>query len=422
MRIGKFKIVIIIGFLAIVGVIIMQLFLLNEAYNFERKVTEEKIHSALLDVLEKIYIDNNHNLALYNQVVQESENYFVVNVENSYDYDLLQFYLKRQFAKVKLDLDFEYAVYDCASNEMKYGQYISLNKQAKAPCPTCFQVNDDLIYYFSVRFPLLKESYFKSLSKYWIFTIILCLVLILYVYSVLIMLKQKRYTELQNDFINNMSHEFKTPLSSILIATNFIQKQPEINQNQKLLRYVAIINEQSVKLNQHIEQILSLGRSTSNQIQLTKTEIPLSALIIEVAENVKIKYNKELEIQDVLPTKINLNGDVFHVTNIIYNIIDNAVKYSKGICIIKVEANQLKNKTILSFADNGSGIPEKDLPFVFDKFYRVKRKDKDEIEGFGIGLAYVQKICELHNWKINLKNNNGLTVNIEIPNTDITNE
>ncbi len=422
MRIGKFKIVIIIGFLAIVGVIIMQLFLLNEAYNFERKVTEEKIHSALLDVLEKIYLDNNHNLALYNQVIQESENYFVVNVDNTYDYDLLQYYLKTQFAKVKLNLDFEYAIYDCAANEMEYAQYVPINKQAKTPCPTCFEVNEDLIYYFAVRFPLLQESYFRSLSKYWIFTFVLCLVLLLYVYSVVIMLKQKRYTELQNDFINNMSHEFKTPLSSILIATNFIQKQPEISQNQKLLRYVAIINEQSNKLNQHIEQILSLGRSTSNQIQLSKTNIVVNPLIAEVSDNVKIKYNKEFQIQNSISKTLALNGDLFHVTNIIYNIIDNAVKYSKGNCRIIINQEKLKNKTMLSFSDNGSGIPEKDLPFVFDKFYRVKRKDKDEIEGFGIGLAYVQKICELHHWKINLRNNNGLTVVIEIPNTDITHE
>lgn len=419
MRIGKFKIVIIIGFLAIVGVIIMQLFLLNEAYNFERKVTEEKIHSALLDVLEKIYLDNNHNLALYNQVVQESENYFVVNVNNSYDYDLLNYYLKTQFSKVKLNLDYEFAIYDCATNTMQYGNYFSVNKQVKKQCPTCFEINEDMIYYFAVRFPLLKESYFKSLSKYWIFTVILCLVLILYVYSVLIMLKQKRYTELQNDFINNMSHEFKTPLSSILIATNFIQKQPEINQNDKLRRYMNVINEQSIKLNQHIEQILSLGRSTSSQIQLDKVPIPIESLIHEVVENVKLKYNKEVLVKAALPVSLAIEGDLFHVTNIIYNIMDNAVKYGPKNCIIQIDLEQNKNSSILSFKDNGVGIPEKDMPFVFDKFYRVKRKDKDEVEGFGIGLAYVQKICELHQWKIKLSNNNGLVVAIEIPNTTI---
>uniref|UniRef100_UPI0040472FED hypothetical protein n=1 Tax=Flavobacterium sp. TaxID=239 RepID=UPI0040472FED len=215
MKFNRFNTVIFIGFLAIVGVIIMQLFLLNQAYIFEKKDMEDKIHFALQDVVEKIYFDNKSELPITNPVKKVSENYFIVNVNDVFENRILEQYLKLEFEKVKLELDFEYAIYDCGSDEMVYGNYISIDGKSENFCADCFSKNSNLTYYFAVRFPNLKQTYFKSISQYWIFTGVLFLVLIIYVYSVFLMLQQKRYTDLQKDFINNMTHEFKTPLASI---------------------------------------------------------------------------------------------------------------------------------------------------------------------------------------------------------------
>ena len=156
---------------------------------------------------------------------------------------------------------------------MVYGNYIAADGKPKKKCENCFTKNSDLTYYFAVRFPKLQLSYFSSLQQYWLFTLVLFGVLIIYVYSVLLMLKQKHYTDLQRDFINNMTHEFKTPLSSILIASKYASSQDEITKNPKLSRYLNIIIEQSNKLNQHIEQILSLAKVESSQIQLQLEKI-----------------------------------------------------------------------------------------------------------------------------------------------------
>ncbi|WP_445456021.1 sensor histidine kinase [Flavobacterium sp. HNIBRBA15423] len=420
MKFTRFNIVILVGFLAILGVVVMQLFLLNQAYSFEKKEVEDKIYYALLDVVERIYVDNNSELIVANQIKKVAHNYYVVNVNDVFENNILEFYLKKEFAKVKLDLDFEYAIYDCGSNNMVYGNYITLNSEPSKKCVDCFTKNDELIYYFAVRFPTLKQSYFTSLKQYWLYTIVLLLVLIVYVYSVLLMLKQKRYTVLQNDFINNMTHEFKTPLASILIASNFANDQKEIKENPRLSKYIQIIIKQSNKLNEHIEQILSLAKTDSNNIELSKTNIDFRKVLELIKENILLKYTKNIEFELDFSSKPIIKADEFHFYNILYNIIENAVKYNDKEPIVKISLLENEKTISIVILDNGNGVPKKDLPFIFDKFYRVERKDSKEIEGFGIGLAYVKKIGQLHGWKIKAENANpGLRITIEIPKSDI---
>lgn len=422
LKLTKFNILILIGFLAISGVIVMQLFLLNQAYSFEKKEVESKIHYALMDVVERIYVDNNSEPVVTNQIKQIAYNYYVVNVNDVFENNLLEFYLKREFAKVKLDLDFEYAIYDCGSNNMVYGNYISANRETTKKCEDCFQGNHDLTYYFAVRFPTLKQTYFSSLKQYWIYTGVLFIVLIIYVYSVLLMLKQKRYTVLQNDFINNMTHEFKTPLASILIASNYASSQEEIQKSPKLSKYINIIIQQSNKLNQHIEQILSLAKTDSNSIQLKKVEVNLNEIVQRIKEDIALKFSKEVNFIVLLSKDVFVKADDFHFYNILYNIVENAVKYGGGIPEITFILNEQKNYFELHIVDNGNGVPEKDLPFIFDKFYRVEREDSKEVEGFGIGLAYVKKICQLHDWDIKASTSSeGLSISIIIPKKDIQN-
>ena len=421
MRLTKFNTVIFIGFLAIVGVIIMQLLLLNKALKFEKKELESKIFFALQDVVERIYSDNKTNLMYNKQVQKVSDDYYIVNVNDVFENKILEQYLKVEFQKVNIDLDFEYAIYNCGTDKMVYGNYVSATGKIADKCEECFSKNDDLIYYFAIRFPDINKTFYGNLQQYWIFTFVLFLVLIIYVYSVFLMLKQKRYTELQKDFINNMTHEFKTPLSSILIASNFASTQNEIKDNPKLSKYMQIIINQSNKLNQHIENILYVAKTDSKQIVLTKSSVDLTKTIELVKENIELKYQIENIIQIDLDQNYFINADEFHFYNIIYNILDNAVKYSGKEIEVFIKSKTTTSGLQLTIMDKGNGIPAKDLPFIFDKFYRVTREDNKDIEGFGIGLSYVKRICDLHKWKVSLKNNadKGIMVTILINKEDI---
>jgi two-component system, OmpR family, phosphate regulon sensor histidine kinase PhoR len=421
MKLNKLNIVIFIGFLAIIGAIVMQLFLLNQAYLFEKRDIEDKIHSSLIKVVSRIYTDNNNDLPHINQVKKISNDYYVVNVEDVFENVILEHYLKTEFEKVKLDLDFEYAIFNCATNEMIYGNYISANKNNPTKkCEDCFEKKDGLIYYFAVRFPGLKQGILTSLNRYWAYSFIIFIVLIVYVYSVFLLLKQKKYTELQNDFINNMTHEFKTPLSSILIASNYAKSQQEIMVNPKLAKYIQIIINQSAKLNEHIENILTVAKSSNNSIVLQKTNVSLSKTLDLIEENIVLKHPKNIVFERVFIKEYSILADEFHFYNLLFNLIDNAVKYTSENPIVKIDFIENTKSFNLVISDNGSGIPAKDIPFVFDRFYRVARENNKDIEGFGIGLAYVKKICELHNWKIQLANtNSGLNVIVTIPKKDV---
>ena len=181
-----------------------------------------------------------------------------------------------------------------------------------------------------------------------------------------------------------------------------------------------IIINQSNKLNQHIEKILYVAKTDSNQIILEKTKVDVQAILELVKENILLKYQKNIQIEISLEKKYIVLADEFHFYNLIYNIIDNAVKYSENEVKIQIVAQVNTRGLQLSFQDNGVGIPQNDLPFVFDKFYRVARQDNKDIEGFGIGLSYVKRVCEWHKWAATVKNNEdkGITISIQINKND----
>ncbi len=424
LKFNTLNIIVFIGLLAIVGVITMQLVMLNQAYTFEKKELGEKIHFALQDVVNKIYRDNNNELPNASPIKKVSEDYYVVNVDDVFEAEVLEYYLEGEFEKVKLDMDYEYAIYDCASDEMMYGKYISTSgksKNNKLKCENCFTKREGLVYYFAVRFPQLRYSYINSLQQYWIYTGVLFLVLVIYVYSVFLLLKQKKYTELQKDFINNMTHEFKTPLSSILIASNYAVKQEAIETNPKLNKYLKIIIEQSNKLNQHIERILSVAKTESSLVVLEKKNFNITETLELVKENVMLKFEDAIvNLHSAKPAYM-IKADEFHFYNIAYNIVENAVKYGKDNPVITIDIAEQGKGLALRFTDNGPGIHPDHIDYVFDRFYRIPRPDTQEIEGFGIGLFYVKKICELHGWKISIHNNdgNGVTITIYIPKSNM---
>ncbi len=416
MKFNKLNTVILLGFIAIVGVLIMQLLMLNKASSFEKKEIEDKLHYALQDVVTKIYSENNIVEPAESPIQKISETYYVVNVNTQFSSKSLEHYLVTEFEKVKLDMDFEYAVYDCSSDNMLYGKYISKDGNSKEQCLDCFEKDQDLTYYFALRLPSFKSAVYSSLAQYWMYTFVLFFVLVIYVYSIFFMLKQKRYTDLQNDFINNMTHEFKTPLSSILIASKYMSKQPEIKQDKKLSRYMDIVFNQSEKLNLHIEKLLYVAKATSHQFTLSKSSFNLYDVLLSAKENISLKYQDIQPKIEIKAVNVIIEADEFHFYNVLYNLLDNAVKYSMPNPEIIVLLGQKTDFYELAISDNGKGIPEKDMPFIFDSFYRVEQEKGKDIEGFGIGLSYVKKIIDMHLFKIKANNtSSGFKVTLTLP-------
>ena len=416
MKTKKFNIIIVLGLISTIGILIAQLLWTKEAFNLEEKKFSQKTHIALLEVVKKLYEGTTSELPAENPIKKLANDYYIVNVENDFQPDILEYYLKTEFAKFNITTDFEYAMYNCQSDEMVYGNYISVSDKASNKKSVHFPKHKNLVYYFAIRFPNETTFLFSSLRFWFVLSFALIIILLVYVYSIYTIIQQKKYSELQRDFINNMTHEFKTPLSSILLASSFLNKQKVIQKDEKLEKYTEIIINQSKKLNSHIEQILNIAKSDNMPMEMSKTNIAIIPILNDVFENMHLKHPN-------LVMKINANEDViisadeFHFTNIFYNLFDNSIKYCdedpKITINIKEENNQLK----IDFIDNGIGANSKNINFIFDKFYRIPSAKSNEINGFGLGLYYVKKICTQHHWKIFATNNadKGITVSLVKP-------
>lgn len=417
MKINKLNSIILLGLVAIISILVAQLLWTKEAFTLEQKKLSQKTHIALLEVARKLYKGTNHELPAQNPVQKIANDYYIVNIDNDFEPDILEFYLKTEFKKMNITTDFEYAMYNCQSDEMIYGNYISLSQKGKGKQSVHFPKHKNLVYYFAIRFPNETSYLFSSMRFWFVLSIALILILLIYVYSIFTLLQQKKYSELQRDFINNMTHEFKTPLSSILIASKYLSEQNPIKEDKKLHTYTNIIINQSHKLNHHIEKILNIARSDSAPLELKKETIAIVPIIQETIENIQLKYPEASIKIETLSNDYQIETDVFHFTNLVYNLLDNAVKYcnEKPEITIKIAIENACLK--LAFIDNGIGISTKNISFIFDKFYRAKNEKSNEVTGFGLGLYYVKEICNLHNWKIKAENNstNGMTITLSIP-------
>ncbi|WP_289662397.1 sensor histidine kinase [Flavobacterium panacagri] len=418
MKINKLNSIILLGLVAIISILVAQLLWTKEAFTIEQKKLSQKAHIALLEVAKKLYEGTNHELPAQNPVQKISNDYYIVNVDNEFEPEILEFYLKTEFKKMNITTDFEYAMYNCQSDEMIYGDYISLSKK-KAECKKTvyFPKHKNLVYYFAVRFPNETTYLFSSMRFWFILSTALILILLIYVYSIFKLLQQKKYSELQRDFINNMTHEFKTPLASILIASKYLIEQKPIKEDKKLYTYTDIIINQGNKLNGHIEKILNIAKSDYTPLELKKESVLIVPIIEEAIENIKLKYPEASLSIETASTKYSIETDSFHFGNLVYNLLDNAVKYCNEKPEIKIKIIEENNCLKLEFNDNGIGINPKKISFIFDKFYRVQNEKSNEVNGFGLGLYYVKEICSLQSWKIKAENNTekGVTITLSIP-------
>lgn len=413
MEIKKLNIIITLGFVAIIGILIAQLLWTRQAYNLEDKKFDQKVNIALMEVVEKL--SGGETSFTESPVQNVSNDYYVVNINNEFHPEVLEYYLKTEFTRLQINTDYVYALYNCQSDKMMYGKYVSKHQESPNKAIK-FPKHKNLVYYFSIRFPD-KTTYLISSLRFWyILTFALIIILLVYVYSIYTIIQQKKFSELQRDFINNMTHEFKTPLSSILLASEALKKQDIIKENPKLQTYTSIITDQSYKLNNHIEKILNIAKNDASGLSLKPQRIILLPFIQEIADSIKHK-NENLSIEINIDSNISIIADEFHFTNIIYNILDNSIKYCEINPSIIISSDKDSKGLYLKFKDNGIGIPTKNIPHIFDKFYRVNSNKSDEVNGFGLGLFYVKKIVQQHNWKISVENNSdkGITTTLFLP-------
>jgi len=411
------KRVILLGAIAVIAVLGIQTYWVLQTLDIRKKEFNQTVTTALIDVAQEIANYNGTVLPSENLVSQRSSNYFIVNINDEIDANLLAYYLKKEFEIRALKANFEYGIYDCSSDKMVYGELITYSNEGNLQGEDLPKYGD-LDYYFGVRFPDRGSDLLSSMGFILFFSAILLLTIVFFIYSMFVILRQRRLSEMQKDFINNMTHEFKTPISTIKISADVFQRHPEIGKDPRLSRYADIIAEQNQRLNNQVEKVLQLARIEKNNFQLKLERVNLNELLEELIKNADPKL-EELggEIKLSLPTELSfIEADETHLKNIVYNLIDNAIKYSEGAPKINVGLFSGNDRIAISIQDNGIGISKEYQQKVFDKFYRIPTGNVHNVKGFGLGLYYIKNICRAHGWQIDLmsEENVGTTVTISM--------
>jgi two-component system phosphate regulon sensor histidine kinase PhoR len=244
-------------------------------------------------------------------------------------------------------------------------------------------------------------------------------VIFFFVYTLFVILKQRRLSEVQNDFINNMTHEFKTPLATIAISSEVLKDQSIVKNPERLLNYATIIENESQRLKQQVERVLQMAQTEKSDVGIRKENHDIHELIREALKNHSVSLtNKGGEVQ--LELKANnrmLLVDKLHFVNVISNLVDNAIKYCDREPRISITTLDKEGSIQIDVADNGIGINPENKKKIFTRFYRVPTGNLHNVKGFGLGLNYVKLIVEAHKGKIAVTSepNKGSTFTILLP-------
>jgi two-component system phosphate regulon sensor histidine kinase PhoR len=400
----------IIFLLAVVSTVLMfatQYFWVKNAYNLEKKLFSSQVTIALKNVAVQLLRMNNNNSPVDSIVNKVSDRYYTVQVNDKIDSTVLEPLLKRELLAQQIKTDFEYSVYDCESENMKYGRYVSFSNNDKPDdiVPTEFPKNKKENNYFGVHFPQLSTFLTKEMSSWFASTFVLILFMIILAYAIFIIFRQKRLSEIQKDFVNNMTHEFKTPLATIKISSEVLKNPNIINNPERLLNYATIINNETLHLTNQVERVLQMAKSGKDTISLNKEDFELAPNLEEIIDKTYKPLIRsrggdiQLEVEDGLM----IFADKLHFKNVIVNLLDNAIKYCREAPQIMIKAGRDQDQIKISIQDNGIGMSPENVKHIFDKFYRIPTGNLHDVKGFGLGLNYVKLIIKQHggNIKVN---------------------
>ena len=396
--------VIILAALSIAGITFTQVYWVRKAFDIRENQFYRDVNTSLSNVAEKIYEINKTPNPVNNPVSQLSTNYFAVLVNGPIDASVLEFLLKSEFEKHNISDDFEYGIYDCAEKCMVGGNYISPGKaKLISHFPETPKLNNDG-YYFAVQFPRLEANILSQMGIWGFSSAVMLVVIFFFVYTLFVILKQRRLSEIQKDFINNMTHEFKTPISTIAISTEVLKDPAIVHTPERLLNYATIIQNENQRLKQQVERVLQMAKLDEDDIGLKMEETDIHELIREVVKNNLVAIeSKRGKVHLELNAKSTIKKvDRLHFTNVIYNLLDNAIKYNNSIPDLTITTTDHDSDLRISVSDNGIGIRTEEQGKVFHKFYRVPTGDLHDVKGFGLGLNYAKLIVEKHGGKISV--------------------
>ncbi len=410
MRSSTLKLIVLLATVLTTIIVLVQLYWLKKVYSFEEKQFNNNVVKSIRGVFEDLEMNDNPSMIFQQLIANPSPDYIVFKADTLPEKDSLTFYLQREFADFDVLTDCKLGAFSKDKKKYIYAEYVpaaasSYPVQQVTDLPIFDDNFDHILLYFPHR-----SNYILGQMNFWIFSsVALIITLIGLAISLFYFYRQKFLTEIQKDFVNNFTHEFKTPLAVMKIASDVLSQDRIINQPGKLQRYAEIIKNQTEHLQNQVGRLLKAASTENSHLPIEKENIDAHLLIEEALNKVQpLIEEKKAKIE--LKMEEN-NGHVYadraHLELAVVNLLENALKYSPNPHII-VETGNSEHDFFITVKDNGIGIEKKYLKNIFKKFYRIPTGDVHNVKGFGLGLNFVKRIIDAHDGKIKVNSLPGI--------------
>ena len=388
----------------------------NDVFNRENNIVTS---------IEKISTIRRMNIA--NQRIRSTFKNYISNtpIHKRLNVDELDYVLKREFDAKMIVTPYEFGIYDNGlATKIKSNNYSEKQKGYRYSIPIFQDDYSIRNYELLISFPEKDQYVFSSILTIGGLTLFLTLFIVLVSSSALYqIIQQKKISEIKTDFINNMSHEFKTPIATINLALDAISNPKIIETPTKVFKYVKMIREENSRMLSQVENVLRISQLERSNQPIQKTIVDTHKIIVDAVSHIQlILKDKSGDLKMHLNAKqTSISGNKSHLTNVVVNLLDNAVKYCDQIPKVMVDTFNEDNSFIIKIKDNGIGMTSVEQKRIFDKFFRAASGDIHNVKGHGLGLAYVKKIIDIHKGEIKLKSKKdfGTTFTIRIPNINI---
>lgn len=322
--------------------------------------------------------------------------------------DTLKKIIKEKLLKHNIKTDFKICIIDGNTNGLIYTEFKTLTTELIANSYKSKIFPNSIFNNYGVLlldFPKKDKEIISSMSfMFFASSLFVLLIILAFLLTVYIIYKQKKLSDMKTDFINNMTHELKTPVATIALASNMLRIEKVQQNKEKLNNYAKVIKEENERLLNNIEKVLQAARLKKSSIKLKISPIDINEIIQDTADRnqLMVESNGGLITTELLASPSMIEGDKIHITNIINNLVENSIKYSKENepVTINIVSKNKTNGIEISIEDNGIGIPNEVLYKIFEKFYRVPTGNIHNVKGFGLGLNYVKELTEAHLGKV----------------------
>ncbi|HJZ39785.1 MAG TPA: HAMP domain-containing sensor histidine kinase [Bacteroidales bacterium] len=427
MRPSTVKIIIIVTSIALLGLVFTQTFWIREKIILGQKQFDHRADNALMDVVGELrdYADSTARQGKIRHMQRVRYDHILDVVDTS----LLEVLVKKYTDYHRLDNRYYYSIAKSSNDSaiFRSAEYPAEGTAVKPykACLSCLWKEE--YFHLALFFPDKNKTVFLE-SGIWLGLTFMFLSVITFSFAFIIItyLRQKKLSEMKNDFINNMTHEFKTPISTIALAAEVLMKGGPRSIAERIKKYSKIIYDENERMRLQVERVLQMAQMDHQEIRLNPAEIDIHNLLGTIIPNLCLeKSEKEVRVKyNLAATKPLILADEMYVTSVITNITENAIKYSGDNPEITIATADHKEGIMISFIDKGVGMSRDILRYIFDKFYRVHTGNVHNVKGFGLGLYYAKTMIDAHRGSISVTSelNKGSRFDVYLPGTINTRE